>query len=493
MKIFNVSQIRALDAHTIAHEPITSLDLMERAAKAFVCWYCARFDHQQTVRIFCGKGNNGGDGLAIARLLHHKEYLVQVYVVDYTEQASDDFRANLERMPQGAPLHFIKKQDELPAPAPGTILIDALLGSGLSRPVEGLLAAVIRAINQSEATVLSVDIASGLYADQPNGPEDVIVQPDYTVTFQLPKLAFMLPQNNRFIGDWQVVDIGLSADFIEQESTPYYFTDAAVARALIRPRLKFSHKGTFGHALLIAGSYGKMGAALLAGSACLRSGVGLLTAHVPRCGYSIVQTYMPEAMTQVDPHEEIITALPALEPYSVVGMGPGLGKDPQTLRVLEALIAQAQVPLVLDADALNLLAENPALLQKLPQGTILTPHPKEFQRLAGDAAHDYERLALARRFARKYQVVLCLKGGHTAVVFPDGTVHFNATGNAGMATGGTGDVLTGVLTALLAQKYPAEQAAQLGVYQHGAAGDRAAEQRTQTALIASDVVENLGW
>jgi ADP-dependent NAD(P)H-hydrate dehydratase / NAD(P)H-hydrate epimerase len=493
MKILSASQIRELDAYTIQNEPIGSLDLMERAACAFVKWWCARIDNQRQVVIFCGKGNNGGDGLAIGRLLSAKGYSVRVLVAQYTDSGSNDFQHNLDRARDFLTVKDIAQPKDIPELPADCVVIDALLGSGLSRPVSGLLKEIVTALNQSPAQVVSVDIASGLYPDSPNGPDDPIVRPDFTVSFQLPKLAFMMPHNGPYVGDWQVVDIDLSKDFIKEAKTPYFFTDAATIRSLTRNREKFSHKGTYGHALLIAGSFGKMGAAELAGKACLRSGVGLLTVHVPRCGYAIMQISLPEAMASVDIHEQLITTLPPLDSYSAIGIGPGLGKDPQTLRALANLLKDAEAPIVCDADALNLLAENKELLEKLPENTILTPHPKEFERLTRKSDNDYDRLELAREFAQKHRVIVCLKGAHTAVVWADGTVHFNGTGNAGMATGGSGDVLTGILTALVAQHYRPEDAARLGVFQHGAAGDRAADQRSQVAMIASDIVENLGW
>lgn len=493
MKILAASQIRDLDAHTIQQQPISSLDLMERASRAFVRWLCARFDNRQPLVFFCGKGNNGGDGLAIARLLSSKGYGVAVYVVNYTDKTSDDFSKNLERLREHLSIHYIKNKEDLPKLTGDELLIDALLGSGLSRPAEGLLATVIDTMNESPARVISVDIASGLYMDKINDEDDAIVRPDYTVSFQLPKLAFMIPHNDPFVGDWHVVNIGLSEAFIQETETPYFFTDKKSAKKLIRDREKFSHKGTFGHALLLAGSHGKMGAAQLCGGACLRSGVGLLTMHVAGCGYEIIQIALPEAMCSVDIHEKMLTTLPELDACSAIGVGPGLGKEPQTLQMLEELLDQAKVPMVWDADALNLLSENPELLKKLPDNTIITPHPKEFERLAGKSEDDYARLELARDFAREHRLIVVLKGAHTAVVFPDSTVYFNATGNAGMATGGTGDVLTGILTSLLAQKYEPRNAARLGVYQHGIAGDRAAKARTKVSMIASDIVENLGW
>lgn len=493
MKIFNVEQIRAMDAYTIAHEPIASIDLMERASQAFVRWFCNQYVNTRPIAVFCGKGNNGGDGLAIARILSSCGYDVQVFIVEYTLHATDDFQHNLSRLGNHLTPHRIHSENALPQLGRHVVCIDALLGSGLSRPVDGLLGIVINHLNTLPNKLIAVDIASGLYTDQPNAPSDIIIKPRYTITFQLPKLAFLLPQNAEYVGEWRAVDIGLSAQYIAGTDTPYYFTDKSEAEKRIKPRQKFSHKGTYGHAVIIAGSYGKMGAAVLSGKACLRSGVGLLTMHVPACGYEITQISVPEAMTTVDESAKYISKIPDLTSATAIGIGPGIGQDSATVKALEKVLQQAKVPVIIDADALNILSANRHLLYKLPENTILTPHPKEFQRLAGESSNEYERLEKARAFSSKYKVIICLKGANTAVVLPNGEVHFNSTGNPGMATGGTGDVLTGIITSLLAQKYDPADAAILGVYQHGLAGDRAAEARGQTALIASDVVEHLGW
>lgn len=493
MKIFNVEQIRAMDAYTIDHEPITSIDLMERASQAFVRWFCNQYVNTRPIAVFCGKGNNGGDGLAIARILSGCGYDVQVFIVEYTLNASDDFRRNLSRLDNHLTPRRIQSENDLPQLPKQIVCIDALLGSGLSRPVDGLLSIVIKHLNALPNRLIAVDIASGLYTDQPNEPSDVIIKPGYTITFQLPKLALMLPQNAEYAGEWHVVDIGLSADYIANTKTPFYLTDKSEAEKRIKPRQKFSHKGTYGHAVLLAGSYGKMGAAVLSGRACLRAGVGLLTMHVPACGYEIAQISVPEAMTTIDDAEKHISKVPDLASATAIGIGPGVGQDAATVKALEKILEQAKVPLIIDADALNILSTNRHLLYKLPANTILTPHPKEFQRLAGESSNEYERLEKAQAFSAKYKVIICLKGANTAVVLPNGEVHFNSTGNPGMATGGTGDVLTGIITSLLAQKYTPTDAAILGVYQHGFAGDRAAEARGQTALIASDVIEHLGW
>jgi NAD(P)H-hydrate epimerase len=498
MHLYTAAQIRAWDAFTIEYEPVSSLELMERAAAALTDWLLEnRAPAAGGCCVFCGMGNNGGDGLAVARRLRQAGWAVEVYALRHTRQPSPDFVANLERYEPFGPVHWLgETAPGFPRLPTDALLLDALLGSGLNRPAGGLLAETIREINASAATVVAVDIASGLFADAPNGPDDPIVRPAVTLSFQRPKLAFFQPGLAPFVGDWHVLDIGLSSDFDARTETPFFLTDEARIQALNRPRSRFSHKGTYGHALLAVGSFGKIGAAVLAARACLRSGVGLLTAQVPGCGYEILQTTAPEAMCLTDPHEHLHTTVPDLTPYQAVGVGPGLGKDPATKAFLAELLekaAAARVPLVVDADALNLLSEDETLLKKLPPGSLLTPHPKEFERLAGRWANDYQRLALLQDFCRQTGSVVVLKGAYTAIGTPEGEVHFNPTGNPGMATGGTGDVLTGILTGLRAQGFSAKDAALFGVYQHGRAGDRAADRRGQSALVAGDLVEHLGW
>lgn len=498
MKILNVSQTRELDKYTIQYEPIAPINLMERASEAFADWFVARFPATRTVKIFCGLGNNGGDGMAVARMLINLDYQVEVNVVRYAPRESDDCAHNHRRLKLLTTPTYIEKVQDIPAIRHNEIVIDAILGSGLSRPTDGIVKTVIEAINRAPATVISVDIASGLYADQPNQPGDVIIEPDYTITFQLPKLALVLPKNDKYVGRWHVLDIRLSRRFIDQARTSYYYTTPEEARLLLRPRETHSHKGTFGHALLLVGSYGKMGAGVLASRACLRSGVGLLTVQVPRCGYDILQTAVPEAMCLPDQHEHHLTGQPALpgpafNEYSVVGVGPGIGQSSDTVSMLRNLLQSVRKPIVFDADALNILAQNRDLLGLLPERSILTPHPKEFERLTQRWENDYDKLEILQDFARRYDVVVVLKGAHTAIATPEGEIHFNSTGNPGLSTGGTGDVLTGVITALLAQGYDPVEASVLGVFGHGLAGDRAAAEHGQVGLTASDIIENLRW
>lgn len=486
MRILNTTQIRELDAYTISHEPIASIDLMERASRAFCDWFFERFDISQKVHVVCGTGNNGGDGLAITRMLNQWGYSVTASIVRGGAE-SPDFKINEGRLPSTVVKDDITELRGGIADPSCDVLIDALFGSGLSRPLTGLYAQVIASINEVKAVRIAVDLPSGLMADAHSQPP--IVKAHYTVTFQLPKLAFMLPECYQYTGEWHIVDIGLSKEFIRQCTTPSFYTRGKDVRPLLRLRSKFDHKGSFGHALLIAGSQGKMGAAVLAAQAALRAGVGLLSVHAPLCGYNILQTSVPEAMVEIDVDQHVFTSLPAeLGRYDAIGLGPGLGQEKRTAKALAETMANFGKPVVLDADALNMIAADRALQSLIPPGSILTPHPREFQRLVGEWANDFERLAMLRELAVSLKVVVVLKGAHSAVANERGEVFFNSTGNPGMATGGTGDVLTGVLTGLLAQNYSPCEAAVLGVYVHGLAGDEGISEQGMVSLVASDLI-----
>lgn len=505
MKILSVEQVRAADAYTIQHEPIASIDLMERASRAFVNWFCKHFETGNfKVKIFCGLGDNGGDGLAIARMLQPLGYDLEVFMVKYSEKSSENFQINLKRLESQLTINYIENEQFILNFAKNDIIIDALLGSGLSRSIEGLLKSVIEKINRSEANIISVDMPSGLFADKPNNSTDTIVKATYILAFQSPKLAFMLPQNEEFVGDWHIIDIGLHQNFIQNTETQFYFSTPKEVEKLIKPRKKFSHKGTFGHALLIAGSHGMMGAAVLSARACMRSGVGKLTVHSVKSGLPILQTLLPEAMyweAWNSKSADFIATDFQVDDFSnhfqAVGVGPGIGVNGIIRTSLEKLCEICQdlkIPMVLDADALNNFSteQGRSAMKKIPENSILTPHPKEFRNLIGKSwKDDYEKLEFLREFSVRNKLIVCLKGANTAVALPDGMIHFNSSGNAGMATAGSGDVLTGIITALLAQGYEPKEAAIVGVYQHGVAGDRAAEKFGMTSMMASDIVENI--
>ena len=493
MKILSAEQIRQLDAYTINNEPISSIDLMERASQTFVQWFTERFpDEDQPILIFCGIGNNGGDGLAVARLLFHRFYEAEVYRCQISTSVSEDFQTNLDRLPphRSVPVHVIEKDDSFPEIPENAIIIDAIFGSGLNRQVKGYWAKLLAYLNGHSNLKVAIDIPSGVFADRHSG--EVTFQADYTFSFELPKLAFLVPENQDSVGDWTVGSIGLHKAFIKKVATPYHYLDKTLASKMLRLRKRYDHKGTFGHALLIMGGYGKVGAAVLAARACLRSGVGLVSIHAPKCAYEILQISVPEAMISVDRHQFYLSEIPNLTPYRAIGVGCGLDQKKTSREALTALLEKTSSPLVLDADALNIIASTPYLFEKIPKGSILTPHPKEFERLFGKTANDFDRNDLQREKAQELGVVLVLKGANTCIADPEGHCYFNSTGNPGMATGGSGDVLTGIITGLLAQGYIPREAALLGVYLHGLAGDLAAGQLQHESLIASDIVEQLG-
>lgn len=489
LKILSSAQIRQLDKFTIENEPISSIDLMERACQAFTQWFVQHIEPDRHVGVICGPGNNGGDGLGIARLLAASGYRTAVWLVKGGIAESSDFKTNLGRLPDEIVQHEISAQTDAIEFGSRQVLIDALFGSGLSRPVEGLFGSVIDAMNDSGKIVVAVDIPSGLYADKHS--EGHVVRADYTITFQLPKLSFFMPENQDYVGRWEKVGIGLSKKFIEAEASDYFLLTRKGVSGLIPRRKKFSHKGDFGRALLIAGSEGKMGACILGARAAMRSGLGLLTVHVPGCGYDIIQGAVPEAMATIDEDNQWFSSPPSLTTYDALGIGPGLNTHSSTRKAFEKVLRTFEKPIVIDADALNLLAEDRSLLQLITPNSILTPHPGEFKRLAGDWKDDFERLKKAQEFARTTKTVLVLKGAHTMIIGPNGKTYFNNTGNPGMATGGSGDVLTGILTSLLAQRMAPIDAAMAGVYLHGLAGDQAALELGYNGLIASDIIAQL--
>ena len=497
MKILTAKQLKETDAATIQHQGITSPELMERAAEQCVEWLEKNISIDHKIKIVCGQGNNGGDGLAIARLLIEKQYNIELSVVRYSEKCSEDFLANEDKILEDEITDILdictpEQLDIEKGSNEKIILIDAIFGTGLNKPVEGFVAEVIEKMNVSGYPIIAIDIPSGLFADDNTGNKGKIIKAGHTLSFQMPKLSFMFADNFQYVGDFSILDIGLDERSIEQQSTNNYFITEEIAKTIYTPRQKFSHKGTCGHALLVAGSYGKMGAAVLAAKAGLRAGAGLITTHVPKCGYEIIQTSVPEAMVNIDSNEHFLTDNIHLESFNAIGVGPGLGTEKQSQNILKLLIQNSQNPIVLDADALNILSENKTWISFLKAESILTPHPKEFGRLAGNTTTGFDRYALQKEFSIKNKVYVVLKGAHTSVSCPDGTVYFNSTGNPGMATAGSGDVLTGIITGLLAQAYSPKDACMLGVYLHGLAGDIAAKKLSEEAMVAGDIIDNIG-
>ena len=496
-KLFETSKIKEIDTYTIENEPIASIDLVERASSVFVNEFCRRYTSRQNrIYIFAGQGNNGADALAIARLLHEKGYYVFTYLINPTKKLSPECEINKNRLKEEGYRQLIEIEKSFVPPQiePQDIVIDGIFGSGLNRPLEGGFAKIVDYINHSESTVVAIDIPSGLFGEdnKDNNPQ-YIIQADLTLTFEFPKLSFLMPENAVYVGEWKELSIGLHPDALLKTKTSYGLIADDDIASLISDRERFAHKGDFGHALLVAGSAGKMGAAVLAAKGCLRSGAGLLTVHLPGRGEVIMQTALPEAMVDMDKNADYVTELSNIAKYDAIGIGPGIGKADETMELLKNLIETAKTtPMVIDADALNIIADNNELLHHLPEGTILTPHPGEFDRLTGNCENAYERMQKARSLASEQKICIILKGAYTAVCTPTGKVFFNTSGNPGMATAGSGDVLTGIILGLLSQGYRSEEASVIGVYLHGVAGNLAAANFSEESLIAGDIIQMLG-
>jgi len=494
MKIFPSSSIKKLDAYTIEHEPIASIDLMERAATALTNAITERWKADTPVTVFAGPGNNGGDALAVARMMAEKGYKIEVFLFNTTGNLSPDCQTNKEllEMMNEITFHEISSQFVPPVLTTDHLVIDGLFGSGLNKPLSGGFAAVVKYINNSSATIVSIDLPSGLMSEENTyNVKGHIIRADVTLSLQLPKLAFLLAENSEFVGEWELLNIGLSEKGIELTDTNYEMMEMEDIRSLMKPRKQFDHKGSFGHALLIAGSKGMAGASILAARACLRSGVGLLTVHAPICNNDILQMAVPEAKVETDACDTYFAVPTDTDNYNAVAIGPGLGRNEETDDALIEQLEQCLCPVVLDADALNLLANHRHALTHLPKGSILTPHPKELERLVGKCQDSYERLMRACELARTAHVHIILKGAYSAVITPEDKCFFNPTGNPGMATGGSGDVLTGVVLALLAEGYSTEEAAKIGTYIHGLAGDIAQKKQGMIGMTAGDIVSCL--
>ncbi|MGN8072061.1 NAD(P)H-hydrate dehydratase [Mucilaginibacter sp. SG564] len=484
-------QIRQADAYTIAHEPISSVDLMERASKAFVGWFINHFpDKKQTISFYCGTGNNGGDGLAIARILHQHQYKkLTVRIIRYSDKTTADFDINLERLKQiDIPVSEINKGDELPDEN-SSIIIDALLGSGLNKPLTGDYERLVKHLNALKKTVVAVDVPTGLFCDGEIQLDSTAIEADLVITFQQPRINFLLPESAPYIHCWEAVNIGINEKYVQSINSSYRFVEEKDVKIWLKPRRHFSNKGTYGHTLIIAGKAKTMGAALLSASAAAHAGAGLTTACVPESGLTALNSYQPEIMAIVRNESE----LPGIEwdKFSSIAIGPGLGKDDDAFVLLSALIKNHKKPIVVDADALNLLAEHPDLLKKLPAGSILTPHMKEFDRLFGEHKNWWQRLQTGMEQAKKLNIHIILKNDYTITLSPEGRAYFNSSGNAAMASGGMGDVLTGIIAALLAQKYTPLQACLIGIYIHGKAGDELALPNRLSVVLPGKLITQL--
>lgn len=494
MKIFTAKQMYEADKATEAKEGITSIDLMERAAQQVFVWIENRLQGSQVpIHVFCGIGNNGGDGLAIARMLLNKDYNVICYIVNYSEKRSPCFLTNFARLKENNKVwpKQIKEEHDYPELSNEGIIVDAMFGIGINRPLDGWVKGLVNHINQIGAFILSIDVPSGLFVDAPTPDFDAIIKANLTLTFQAPKLAFFLPETARFSQALEILNIGLDPEHLQQTPTEARLVLKQDAMKMYIPKGKFGHKGTYGHALIAGGSYGKMGAVTLAAKACLRAGAGKVTTLIPKCGYNIIQTAVPEAMVITETTENQITQFSIPGEFQAIGVGPGLGTHLETAKGFKSFLSDCKIPLVLDADALNLMGENKKLLELVPEKSVLTPHPGELQRLIGSWKDDYDKLAKVKKLSKKRDVIIVIKGAHTITVYQD-NLYVNTSGNPGMATAGSGDVLTGIITGLLSQGYDPLISAVFGVYLHGSGGDIASQHLGHNSIVAGDLIDFLG-
>ncbi|NHF59766.1 NAD(P)H-hydrate dehydratase [Flavobacteriaceae bacterium TP-CH-4] len=493
MKIFSGEQIYEADRFTIEKQGITSDALMERAAMQIFNWLHLRMQGAPVkIHLFCGIGNNGGDGIALARHLQEHGYHIAVYVVNYSQARSKDFLINLERLKDRKIWpEFLDSDKHFPEIGREDIVVDAIFGIGLNRPPAPWVVNLMQHLHRSEAFILSVDVPSGLYTNKGIENPDAVVKANFVLSFQAPKLVFFLPETGVYSNQWEILDIGLDQEYLMQTENEYDLIGKNEVLPLYKPREKFAHKGSYGHSLIIGGSRGKIGAVHLAARGCLRVGSGLVTTYVPKCGLTPLQSNLPEAMVINDSDEYYISKIEFDITPKAIAIGVGLGKEKTTIRAFTNFLKANDLPLVVDADALNILSENKTLLKLLPKESVLTPHPKELERLIGTWKDDFEKLKKAKAFSKKYDCVLVIKGAHTITIY-EGRGYINSTGNPGMATAGSGDVLTGIITGLIAQGYPSLNAAVFGVYLHGRAGDIAIEETGYQALIASAIADTVG-
>ncbi|NQX85640.1 MAG: NAD(P)H-hydrate dehydratase [Flavobacteriaceae bacterium] len=494
MKIFAKEQIYTGDILTTQRQNISQNELMERAGTQVFNWLHMRMQGAQVpIHVFCGIGNNGGDGLVIARHLITHGYNVITYVVNYSDKRSKDFLSNYDRIKNVTkdwPI-LLSCAEEFPEIKPEDIIIDAIFGIGLNRSIDGWVKDLFLHFRKSRAYTLAVDMPSGLYADKVPGDENDVVWANHTLSFASPKLVFFLPDTSKYTQQWEVVDIGLDAEFLNMTPTEVELIGKYEVLPMYRPREKFGHKGTYGHALIIGGSYGKMGAVQLASKAALVAGAGLVTAYIPKCGCQIMQTAFPEAMVITDTDEARIANINFDLNVQAIGIGVGIGKEKATVKAFGAFLQTHKGPLVIDADGINILSDNKSFLKTVPQYSVLTPHPKELERLIGSWKDDFDKIAKAKAFVKTYNVVLVIKGANTMILFQD-KIFINSTGNPGLSTAGTGDVLTGVITGLMAQGYDSVTAAVFGVYLHGKSADIALNDFGYQSLLASNVIDYLG-
>ncbi len=493
MKIFSAEQLYEADKTTVKNQQITSEELMERAATQIFQWLHQRLNGASVpVRIFCGIGDNGGDGLVLGRLLIEHGYNVIVYIVNCSDKRSKNFLLNYDKIKNVTkkwPI-LMKGEEDFPEINSEDILVDGIFGIGLNRCPSGWVKKLIQYLNDCKAFKLAIDIPSGLYSNSPLEDKEAVLKANHTLTFQAPKLSFFLPETAGFVSSFDVLEIGLDLEYLQNTEPLAQLISKPEAQRFYQPRDKFGHKGTYGHALIVAGSYGKIGAAVLSTTAAFRIGAGMVTAFVPKCGYNILQTAIPEAMVITDKEEEFISEIAVNFEPSAIGIGMGIGKNKATVEALKSLFKNSNFPFVIDADALNNISENKELLKLLPKNSVLTPHPGELKRLIGEWKNDYDKLEKVKKFSDKHEVVVIIKGAYTITVYGD-KLYINTSGNPGMATAGSGDALSGIITGLLSQGYDPLLASVFGVYMHGRAGDIASGHMGYEAIMAGDIIDTI--
>jgi len=492
MNIYRTDQIRLLDAQTVDYEHITSIQLMNRAARALFHRIEKILKPTDKILVMAGPGNNGGDALAVSRYLLEAGYSVKTILCQPDPKVSRDTLEQLIDLQQtdGADIMTLDNPIMLEEiDCKWNYLIDGIFGTGLNRPMVGYFSKVVHWINKQSVYTISIDLPSGLQGED-NGSTLApnVVHADLTLGLQFPRLAFLFPENEPLVGKWELIDIGIRPEVVDKMTSPFAYTTLEEMKPVLKVRSLHANKGTFGKVLLIAGSPEMTGAAILSLRGALRSGAGLVYLRIPAAAIPVIQSAVPEALIQ--PSEAPIGDLSG---FAAIAIGPGIGLHPAQMTYLKTILTLKPELLVLDADALNLIAAHTDLLDALPHNAILTPHPKEFDRLAGStSSNGHERLIKAIEFAKKRKVFIVLKGAHTACITPEGHCSFNSTGNPGMATGGTGDVLTGIIVSLLAQGYLPGDACRLGVFLHGLSGDLALGTQSYESLVAGDLVDNLG-
>ncbi len=508
MKILRGEQIRRADEFTIMHEPISSIELMERAATSAyrkIRELLKSLDGSFRIVVVCGPGNNGGDGLVIARKLHTDGYMPVVFLVSTGKLSSDckyqvdvfkklspyfvmiessDALVFIEdalkaKIPENASLFKtlnIESYHSFPFSCADVIVIDALFGTGLNKEPQSIFSEVIHLINRmkeinEKIKVISIDIPSGLFCDDNSSNKGPVVMADYTLTFELPKMSFFLPSRAKFVGDFHIIPIGILPEAIEREDSNMFFITGEMVRKMLKKRKQWSHKKNYGHSLIIGGCYGKGGAIIMSAIGCVCSGSGLTSLLIPSYLVNAVYSVLPEVMIKPDKHDKLITDVPDLTEYTCIGIGPGLGTYEESVSVVKEVISRCKCPLVLDADALNILAMHKELINELPENSILTPHTGEFRRLFGTTATDEEELKKQVEFSVKHRIIIIHKRKYTVITHPDGRIYFNSSGNAALAKGGSGDLLTGMITGLISRGYTPGEASIIATYLHGFISD----------------------